>query len=290
MTEDELRAVFRATVTTTVPPPPMASSAALTAGRRARRRRHITWLGAGTGTAAVLTAGALALGNLTGGGAPLEVGAPAPAGSPPALTTAPVPEKSGWGTYPSGSPMTDATAYEGPEHDRAIRLLDELLKIVPAGFDAPAGPALGTHGQPARTAQASLISEQGAPHRWQYLASAAVARDGKTGRVAVEVHPVTSGNTGEGCALTQYIWGVSGGRCHDVMVGPVKVGVTAAPTDSSSLQWAAFRQANGTVVFLGQSASLGFWPEGELAPLPAPPLTEQQLAELAVDPRFDVTR
>ena len=87
------------------------------------------------------------------------------------------------------------------------------------------------------------------------------------------------------CDLARAFW-MMGGQCEVVTTGAVRVGVVARPGEDDRLdQWAAYRHADGTVVYVAQSRNATN-AESEFPPLTALPLTVPELAALAVRPQF----
>ena len=287
MNENDLREAMRASLTVG-PPPPMESAAAVAAGRRAVRRRTTL---AGAGAAAVLVAvTALAVNPglrlVSGGG---DGGAPwAGPGAPSAYPTpsgAGDDTKPAWPTDGSGQPQEDATARSGERFEQGKKLLDELLAVVPDGWSKPDGTTADDN--PLRSHQAAVEGDN-TGKTWGYLASAAVAKDGETGRLLAEVHTKDNGLPTEPCELARQFWGL-GGDCELTTVGAAQVGLATAPSGDGRIdQWAAYRHPDGIVVYLAQSrtASNG---EGGLKPLTDLPLTAAQLAALATDDRFHLS-
>ncbi len=266
MNENELREALRATMTLT-PPPPMDSATAVTAGRRAVRRRAAL-AGAGTvGAAVVLT--------LAVAPAVLRAGADAvPAGPLPSQTsTEPV-----WQLDGNGKPQEDATSRFGPRYEQGALLLTELLEAVPDGWTAPVGTA--ADGVALRDHQARVGGDNSGT-TWAYSAGAAVAKDGRTGRLLVEVHTPGNDLPAEPCALAVTFWGMSG----DCTVDPSGAGVVNAPGNDRVQQWAAYRHPGGVVVFVAQSRYATFGEPG-LEPLRDLPLPAGELAALAAGERF----
>jgi len=289
MDENELRDALRTTMTLSHEPPPMDSAVVVGAGRRAARRRAML-ASAGTAVAlAAVTVGAVLPGRgLFGGGAaqtvaaqpmPLSTSAgavPVPAPTAPGDATKPV-----WPTDGSGQPQQDATARSGPRYEQGKRLLDELLAVVPAGYSTPTGNT--AEGIPLRDHQATV--EEPA---WAYEATAAIRRAGGTGRLLVEVHTPGNKLSSEPCALARAFWGM-GGTCQVERVGDKRVGVVVKPGgDDRFSQWAAYRYADGTVVYVAQ-ARTDSNVEDTATPLAKMPLTVPQLAGLAVDSRFHLS-
>ena len=282
--ENDLREAMRASLTI-APPPPMASAAAVTAGRRAVRRRTTL---AGAGAAAVMVAvTALAVNpglRLVAGGD----GGDAPWAGPGIPSAYPAPSDAGDKTEPvwpldgDGQPQQDATARSGEKYEQGKKLLNEILAVVPKGWSKPDGE---TGDQiPLRSHQAAVEGDNSGT-TWGYLASAAVAKDGGTGRLLAEVHTKDNGLPAEPCALARQFWGM-GGTCEVVTVGTARVGVVkTAAGDRGIDQWAAYRHPDGIVVYVAQSrtASNG---DANPDPLTDLPLTVPQLAATAADARF----
>jgi hypothetical protein len=247
----------------------MGSAAALAAGRQAVRRRA-AWAGAGlTAVLVVATSVAVAAG--------LQ---PRPA---PPVTAAAIPQptdtKPSWPLDGDGRPQQDATAHAGKRYDQGVKLLKLVTRSAPAGWTRPTGKT--DSGLPLQEHQAQVDGDG-----WSYLASAAVSKGGRTGRLLAEVH--TPGNQVTGtdpCALAGTFWSMRG-DCQVVTVGSAKVGVMIrASGDDRIDQWAAYRYPDGTVVYAAQSRNAANGPSS-LKPLTTLPLTVQQLAALAADPKF----
>lgn len=98
---------------------------------------------------------------------------------------------------------------------------------------------------------------------WGYLASVAVRRHDRTGRLLAEVHTVGNGLPSSPCRLARAFW-MMGGECQVVTTGGTEVGV---------------------VVYVAQSRNATN-AESEFRPLTELPLTVRELAALAVQPRF----
>ncbi|NES13863.1 MULTISPECIES: hypothetical protein [Micromonospora] len=276
----ELREALRHEMAAVVPPPPLDSAAALGTARRVRARRRTGWACAGSAAVVLAVAGGAAIGTAgagipgTGGVGPAAAG-PRPIPGPSGKTAEP------WPTGPDGRPQEDRTAKAGARYDQAVRLLDQLISVVPAGYAVPENPAGGSD-DPPRSSQASFEEKVNGVDVWRYTSAAAVARGDRTGRVLVEVY--TRGNRlpTEPCALTREFWGMQG-QCQVVTVGATKVGVVVRPTtDRRFEQWSAYRHPDGVVTFVAQAPTFGS-PRQGLAELP---FTVPQLATLAMDERF----
>ncbi|GIH03821.1 hypothetical protein Rhe02_18880 [Rhizocola hellebori] len=276
MNEDAFREALRGEMAAATPPPPMSTAVALGAAKRARMRRRAVWACVGSAAAVLAVAGLTTIG-------PLGAGGFSPAG--PGLPVLPYPStKEAWPTGPDGQPQEDRTARAGVRNDQAIKLLTEIVSVVPAGYTAPEDPANPpADRQPLRSYQASFEEKVNGVEVWGYMSSAAVAQGDQVGRLLVEVHTVGNQLPAEPCALAQQFWGMQG-ECQTVTVQAAQVGVIVRPTNDDRFdQWAAYRHPDGVVVFVAQSAQNPT--EGGLA-LPTLPFTVQQLATLAVDERF----
>jgi hypothetical protein len=224
--------------------------------------------------------------RLIGGGergpSVLPAAAPTPAPPPPANRAVP---------KASGTPQGDSTARSGPRYEQGKLLLQRILDVVPAGYTTPTGTAGPVGGQPpadgSTSDQSPLRDHQAAleSKAWGYLAYAAVARNGGTGRLLVEVHTKGNGLPVEPCALAKQFWGM-GGQCQVRTVGAAKVGVVVKPAGDNRLdQWAAYRYPDGIVVYVAQSRSAANYDSVRPA-LKTLPLSVPKLAELATDQRF----
>jgi len=282
MDEQEFRASLHHAIDRSTAPPSMSTTGAVHAGRRAARRRLLATGAAGIGVLALVTTIGLAV--ATGGsGAPQQVGAPGVASTPPrGDETKPV-----WPTGPDGQPQQDRTAKAGVKADAAKALLEHLVTVAPAGYTVPDEPAIGT-APPSRSNQAQFEDKVGGKDAWSYQASAQIRKDGATGQLIVEVHEpgLISGGA---CELAKHFWTEPGG-CTVVPVGGRDVAVATAgdPGDSRIDRWAAYGYPDGTVVFVAVSRHANFMPDSADRPLSTPPLTDQQLAALAVDEAFHI--
>lgn len=271
MDENEFRDALRTTMTLHPEPPPMGSATALAAAKRAALRRNLL---AGTGAAvaiAAITAVAVIPGQgLFGGPGMFPAAAPAPSQHPvPAPTNT---EKS----WPAEA-GDDATYDSGERFEQGKRLLDELLEVVPEGYTKPEGDT--PDGMPLRSHQATAEDKT-----WAYMSIAAISRDGGTGRLIAEVHARGNKLPTDPCELAQSFWGI-GGTCRIEDVDGEQVGVVVDPKEDRLDQWAAYRHADGTVVFLAQERG-GVSDDPSYRPLGVLPFTERALATLAVQERF----
>lgn len=277
MNEQDLKRVFENVVVASSPPPSMDPDRALDVARKARSKRRSSIVGA---LVAVLVVG-VGLGSafaLNPKGAKEYMMGAGPSSS----------SSSSWpGQWPDG--QTDRTAHNGPQADRAQKLLDELKGAVPAGYDAPqlkyqdprysGGDMQGTQGQ--------VASNKGeVPEVWEYMAQTPVRKDGKVGWLLVESSTPNPAMPDDPCALAKTFWGM-GGPCVVVDVKGLKVGVVQSnPSGRDQFdKWATYRANDGQIVTVAQDDGyLG----GGYPALDGPVFTEKQLAELATDPRFRV--
>lgn len=253
-------------------PPPMNETEMLDAAKKALRRRKAAWASAGSAVAVVVLAVGVAF----------TVSADDRAG--PAVTTTPT-------ASPTDGEQTETA---GPLYDKGVKLLDELVFAVQAGLETPAdldyvGPPLQP-GDPPRDHQVVTNWAFGTESR-HYGATMAVGKDGQLATLHVEV--ITLGEEWidgrEGCALADAFWnpeGVVKSTCQNVPArGTTAYVATATSAHRSFDQWAAYRHADGVAVFVGQSRGFSGSDRPAMAQLP---LTPHQLAELAVDPRFNL--
>ncbi|SBT54897.1 hypothetical protein [Micromonospora narathiwatensis] len=278
MNGQELREALRHEMASVAPPPPLDTAAALGAARRARARRRTGWACAGSAAVVLAVAGVATVGT-AGAGIPAGAGGanPAPIPGPTGETAEP------WPTGPDGRPQQDRTAKAGDRYEQGVRLLNELIAVVPDGYTVPENPATPPVGEdPPRSSQAQFEEKANGIEVWSYTSAATVAKGDRTGRVLVKVY--THGNTlkTEPCALARQFWGMAG-QCQVVTVGSAKIGVVVRPTiDRRFEQWSAYRHPDGVVTFVAQSLFYGN-PEQGLEELP---FTVPQLAALAMDERF----
>lgn len=284
MKEDELRDALRNTIAASSPPPPMSTTHAIAAGRRARVRRFAAWTGAGSATAVAVIA---VVGIVFAGAGPApgvaQPAGPGPVTTPPAQLSSSGGTKEPWPNGPDGKPQEDRTARAGTRLDQGVRLLDEIVAVVPAGYTAPENPATRAPNEtPLRDHQAQFEDRVNGIEVWSYLSSAAVAQGERTGRLLVEVHTAGNQLSDDLCALAQTFWGMKG-QCQVVTTGNLQVGVVVRPDgDDRFDQWAAYRHPDGVVVFVAQSRKFS----DRLPSLTNLPFTVHQLAALATNERF----
>ncbi|GAB3860264.1 hypothetical protein ACFPIJ_27925 [Dactylosporangium cerinum] len=298
MNEDDFRVSLRDALDSSTPPPPMSPAAAVTTGRRAVRRRNVVAGGAAVAVTAVVVAVAVGVaGGGSGSAAPHQVGAPpsvagtagtaASAGATAGLTPpAPGDTKEVFPTGADGQPQQDRTARAGHKFDQGEQLMKDLLAIVPAGYTALDNP--GTDQLvPSRMSQAQFENKVGGKDAWSYLATTQIGKNGGVGQLLVTVYePGLIGASGDMCAVAGAFW-TAPATCKLVTTtAGVTVGVATGTSDGYD-QWAAYRHADGTVVFLAQDKA-DERPGGGDKALAALPLPEDRLAALVTDERFHV--
>jgi hypothetical protein len=301
MDEREFKDALRGVMVASSPPPGMDAMAALEAARRVRRRRRAAWASAGSALAiVVITAGALlATGRPGAGGRGVD-----PAGPPGPEPTAGAPQppvgdtKTVWPTGPDGEPQTDRTASAGPRHEQGVRLESELSAAVPPGLTVqPVGPPPEGLTRPLRHTQSQFTDRVDGKEVWEYYAQLPVARDGKTGVLFALVY--TTGNTlpADLCEAAKTLWAAydenglidMGWTCRETSVGAGMVAVVSEHGNAGHHfdQWAFYRHADGTAVYIAQAREIrNPVVEIGLPGLDEQPLTLEQLAALAADPRF----
>jgi hypothetical protein len=264
MTEQDFRQALRGVMATSSPPPPMSSTAMLRRARRAQTRWRFAWTGCGS---AVLTATVVVTASLVSG-TPAGTGlaAPPPSGypAPPSGTAEPS------ATGSDGTPQQDRTATSGVRYQQGAMLLQALKAAVPAGYTV-------TH----PTHLAEFAYNVNGVDVWDYSASVVVAKssDG-SGTISALVYTVGNTFTGVPCDLAERFGRAS--VCEELTVGPAKVAVGSTTMDDRFEEWSAYRQPDGVVIFVAQTRK----PTDSSPPLPALPLTKEQLAGLAADERF----
>jgi hypothetical protein len=278
MNEQDLKRAFEDVVVASSPPPSMDPGSALDVARKARSKRRSSMVGAAV---AVLVVGvglgsAFALNPKAAEEYMMGVGPSSSSNSSSASKSD--------NPWPDG--QTDRTAYNGPQAERGVQLLNVLKASVPAGYDAPAlkyGEPEYQNGDMQRT-QAQIASNRGEQEVWEYLAHTPVRKDGKVGVLLAEVSTPNAKLPTEPCALAKSFWGMSKASCKVVDVGGKQVGVASLATPDRGLStWASYRAANGWTVTIAQGAS---YAGGGYPALAAEPFLTPQLAALAADPKF----
>lgn len=275
MQELEFRQALRDEMSLVTRPRSLKETEVLDAARHALRRRRGRWAGAGS-VVAVVTLAVGAMFTTTGDSSP-----------GPGATPTTQPDDGYFVPNPDGpAPVTHATS--GPRYEQSVTLLNLMLEAVPPGFDAPTG-VTAPGGNDMRDRSASTRGVRG-EQWWEYVAAVPVAKEGRYGRLLAAVS--TPGNdqpTGQGCALATVVTGST--ACQEVVVDDMPIGVvTPRPNEhGAGSQVAVYRHPDGTVVHIEQNYAVFLVADPEYPPLTELPLTPQQLAELATDPRLHLT-
>ncbi|OLF15663.1 hypothetical protein [Actinophytocola xanthii] len=295
MNENDFRNALHGVMDATPAPPPMSDGPVLDAAKRDGRRRRALWAGAGSAASVTaLVVGAVLIGSpgSDGGGGGLQVGAgqnpssdvisatpesDLPRGTAGQSDAPPADEsKPEW---PDG--QTDRTASSGPRFDKGATLLESVIGAAPDGYTTPDLPAPeGWHGE-LKYHQAQFADwGQGDVEIWEYMASTPLVQGDRVGQLMIQV--TTPGNTvtGDGCDLSETLWGMQG-TCTEVAVDGKRVGVWSGGDQFD--QWAGYRHEDGTVVMVAQN--LDYEVTGKPA-LTALPIGAERLAELATEDQF----
>jgi hypothetical protein len=279
MDERELRSAMDNAVA--VAPPPMTEGPVLVAGRQALKRRRA--LQASTASAAAVAIMAVGVTLLAPGQGHNEF---APVGAKPSAAPGSTAKDT---PAPPSSTRTNATETAGPHYDRAVALATALSDLAPAGFGTP-GDLKGTGDfadRPLKSHKAMSAGTVNGTEVWNYAAGTPLTKGEAVGELVATVYSPGSETTGAGCGLKPTAWDSSLAQCTEVNVGGKKVAVASVTHPATDglppTQWAGYRHADGTVVFVMQSQGMARSGRPVLAVMP---MKEQQLAALAVDPRL----
>lgn len=273
MNEEDLNQAMRDVIARSSPPPSMDPARALDQGRRARKRRTVTWAGVAVVPLVLGVGAGPALVANYRSAEPMVAGAPV-------STVAPTTRKTG-DPWPEG--QVDRTASAGPRADRAVTLMNELSSSVPPGFSTP--DLKYPDGRSMRWPQAQYASNDGERDYWEYMATIPVQKDDRVGRLLVQSTTPDGKPATDPCKLAQKFWGGTG-TCTIVDVSGKKVGVVTAKGRADYDQWASYRHADGTVVYLAQAKKTDL---SGRSPLTQPVFTNRRLAELATLPEFKLS-
>jgi hypothetical protein len=286
MDERDLHAAMQQAVSTA--PPPMSDEPVLAAAEHAFKRRRAVW--ASTASAAVVATvavGVVVFAPAQSNDGGVQVGNPKPGVQENAETTG---DTSSEGTKPSSpSGQANATATAGPHYDRAVALAAALDDLAPPGYETPDNlKGVGDYAdRPLKTHTAMRVGTVNGTEVWNYAAGIPLTKDQGLGELLATVYSRGGESTGEGCALTPKAWDTNEADCTEVTVDGKKVAVAdvsyPARDGLPPVQWAGYRHADGTVVFVMQTAEV---PRSGRPALGALPVNGQQLASMAVDPRL----
>jgi len=280
MNEQDLKRAFQDVVVTSSPPPAMDPNRALDVARKARSKRRSSLVGA---VVAVLVVG-VGLGSAFAlnpqGTQEYLAGAGQSSSSKPGE---PVTE---WGDrWPVG--QTDRTARQGPQAARGVQLLESIKASAQGhGYGTPALKFQGqgySNGDMQYT-QAQIASDKGEqPELWEYTAYVPVRKNGKVGKLIIEVSTPNPRDAAEPCALARQFWGMSKATCKVRDVDGLEVGDASSQEQGRVMDWMSFKHPNGWVVNVAQSAS---YDGGGYPPLDGNPFLASELGKMAVDPKF----
>jgi hypothetical protein len=285
MNEEDLNEALHDVIVRSSPPGSMDPARALEEARRARKRRRVAWAGIAVVPLAVVVAvGPAVVADLARDRSADSMVAGGASTTPtPTPSVAPTTRKTG-DPWPEG--QVDRTATTGPRADRSVTLMAELSSAVPAGFSAP--DLKYPDGRAMRWAQTQYASSDGQRDYWEYQAIIPVQQgDGVGLLLAMSITP-DGKPAADSCTVAKRFWGGTG-PCTVVDVDGKKVGVSTAKGGGARNpydQWAAYRYADGTVVFLAQAKQSD---DGKRSPLTQPVFTSRQLAELVTSPQFKIS-
>ncbi|WP_432876166.1 hypothetical protein ACQPYH_25645 [Kribbella sp. CA-245084] len=294
MNEEDLNEAFHDVIVRSRPPESMDPGRVLEQARRARKRRQVTWAGA-TVAALVVVAGAgpVLIANYAGNRStgPMVAGVtttPQPPSTSTPVTTTPSPvgtvaPKTRKSNDPWPEGQVDRTATTGPRAERAVTLMNDLSSAVPAGFSQP--NLKFPDGRSMRWPQSQYASNDGEQDYWEYAATIPVQKGDRVGQVFAQSTTPDGKPATTPCKLAQRFWGGTG-ACSVMDVGGKKVGVLTTNGKGSYDQWAAYRYADGTVVFVAQAKKSD---QSGRSPLTQPVFTGRQLAELATSAKFKIS-
>lgn len=275
MNEDEVRSALRDVVVASSPPPPMDTGTAVEVGRKAHRRRRATRAGvvAGLAVVGIAVGGTFLPQALSGGGGLLDAASGNGDGKAIGATET---------SWPNG--QTDRTATNGPRADKSMNLMPVLGEALPPGL------VVGEKPPNVNIRAQSQFKDYAADggEVWEYQATAPVTKTDGSQRVGtLFVQVTTAGNPipAEPCAAAAHAAGIRG-TCQVVDAGGKQVGLLTSDgsgTEQVFEQLAAYRYPDGTVVYVAQATTFR---DSGLPALDARPSTEDQLAALAIDPRF----
>lgn len=288
MNEQELKHAFREVVASSPPPPSMSPQHALDLAHKARSKRRSSLIGA---VVAVLVVGvgigsAFAfnpkstdeptLGEVTSSTLPGRQLTAAPGRS-----YEPTHNPSGWdmraGRNDIAPDAADVTPYERLMHNlqalgSANGYQTSSLKLA-EGYEAD---LLGSSGK--------FVVENDVVVGWnEYYAQVPLRKDGKVGNIVAHVSAPKPPK--DQCELGSEVLSVDSYKCKMVDVGGKKVGVGSYDDGVMAGHWATYQAPSGVYV------TIAVWPQpaflaADHPRLDALPLTDEQLAQAAADPRF----
>ena len=255
MNEQDFRNELRRTMATLPARAAMNDTAVLDAARRDLKRRRTVW--AGVSSAAAVIAVAVGVAVLA-----------------PSAT-----EGSGGGDIRVADQQSASAQAEG---DRGKQLAAALTAVLPAGYESPDN-LVGADGKPLKEQYRNYdVAAGDGSTGWAYTATVPLKKGNGIGELSVTVFgPNENRTTRETCQVNPA--GFNPEHCSETTVGDKKVGVFNTKLDGDAHQMAVFMYDDTTMVAFTQSAG---YPWAGLPSLDGLPLDGDQLAGLAVDPRF----
>ena len=193
---------------------------------------------------------------------------------------------------PDGLPLVNGVVTSGARYEQGVRLLAELIAVVPAGYtvpatdSAPAGPGSASEAPTPhasiRTHQTTWLQKTAGIDVWTSTAELAVSAGPNTGMLTVMLGTPGAPDMDQGmCAGLD---AEPDGSCQRVDVGGREV-MLLALTSQPSMQRAEYTHPDGTIVSILQTQDGAG--DGKNA-LPPPVFSTRQLVELAANDRFHV--
>lgn len=257
MNEQDFRNELRRTMATLPARPEMSDTAVLDAARRDLKRRRTVWAGVSSAAAVIAVAVGVAVlaPSATEGSGGVEI-----------------------------ADQQENTQAQQPTGDRGTQLAAALIAVAPAGYETPDG-LVGADGKPLKNNYRNYdVASGDGTDGWAYTATVPLKKGNGIGELSVTVFgPDKDRITRETCKVNPA--GFNPKHCAEVTVGDKKVGVFNNELDGDPHQMAVIMYDDTTVVAISQSAG---YPWAELPSLAGLPLSSDQLAALAADPRFKI--
>lgn len=256
MNEQDFRNELRRTMATLPARPEMSDADVIDAAHRDLKRRRTMWAGVGSAAAVIAVAVGVAI-------------------------VAPSATEGSGGVDVADQSESAQAAQTG---DRGAQLAAVLVAVAPAGYESP-DDLVGSDGKPLKQHYRNydVVSGDGT-EGWAYTADLPLKKGKGTGTLSVTVFGPNEHRTArETCAVNPA--GINPEHCAELTVGDKKVGLFTNELDGAPRQMAVFMYDDTAMVAISQSAGS---PEAGLPPLDGLPFSGEQLAALAVDPRFKI--